>query len=297
MEKRIKLPQMDPELVSHQIGDFVIDAIKEFNYNGAVIGLSGGVDSTTTAAVVQTAFERYNKRTDSPLELVGYILPTKINPEKDTEDGIRVAKQLGIRYEVHEIDSAVEGYRHILPRTFESQIGTGNLISQVRGSILSRFSADECKILLGTGNKDEDYGLGYYTMFGDGLAHISPIGNLSKRLVKDLAAYNKITEDLVFREPSAGLEIGQTDFKDMGYKYDLAELVIEGKDQGFTREELIVHSQIKPLAEYYIKIQEKPKLTSVEAIVDDIFQRNICAQGKQRIIHPPCAPVTLYYIS
>lgn len=293
--KKIKLPYMNPEVVSREIGDFVVDKIKKLNYDGCVIGLSGGIDSTATVSVIKKAFDDYNVRTNSSLELVGYILPSKINSKKDTEDGIRVANNLNIRYEVISLDKIVDAYQYTNPEALSSDYDKGNLISRIRANVLSTKSATEGKILTGTGNKDEDFGVGYYTLFGDGAVHISPIGNLSKRLVRELASYLGVSKDLVYREPSAGLEVGQTDFKDLGYGYDVVELVTEGFYQGLSRDELVKHDQIVPLINSQIGMLDNPKLSSVDMVVDDIFRRHEIALNKAELIHPPVAPVTLHY--
>ena len=84
MLEKILLAQMDPELVSKEIGDFVINQVTKIGYTGCVIGLSGGIDSTTTVALIKRAFDIYNENHDEELELVGYILPSKINSIDDT---------------------------------------------------------------------------------------------------------------------------------------------------------------------------------------------------------------------
>ena len=81
-------------------------------------------------------------------------------------------------------------------------------LNEIRAVVLHTKAATENKAVIGTGNKDEDYGVAYYTLFGDGAVHLSPIGNLPKRLVREMAAYLGF-DDLSGRVSTAGLEPGQ----------------------------------------------------------------------------------------
>jgi NAD+ synthase len=300
LEKRIILPTMNPERVADEIGEFIINEIISCGYTGVVIGLSGGVDSTTTAALAKRAFDRYNSENPAKqkLELVGYMLPSKTNEKADTLDGKKVAERLGIRYEVKSIEPWIKAASYTNPEAMTNSYDKGNLSSRIRANILSTKAASEKKLVIGTGNMDEDFGVGYYTLFGDGAVHMSPIGNLSKRLVKEMARYLGFS-DLADRVPTAGLEPGQTDFKDLGYKYETVELVTEGLRQGFSWDELIDQTQFKEYAkndiENYALSYGKSKFTSAEDMIYDMKKRNVIAQKKGSIIHPPIAEITLEY--
>ncbi|MGD9133183.1 MAG: NAD(+) synthase [Desulfobacterales bacterium] len=300
--KKIKLAKMDCKQVCEQIGDFVIAAVLETASSGCVIGLSGGVDSSTAAALIKTGFDRHNAKhakTHRQLELVGYILPSRVNPTQDEADAEAVAGALGIRCEIHSIENLVEAFQSTNPEAFESKFHKGNMISRIRANVLSTKAATENKILAGTGNRDEDIGIGYYTLFGDGAVHLSPIAGLPKRLVREMAAFLGLDEKIIHREPTAGLEPGQSDFKDLGYHYDVVELVSEGLRQGFSREALVKHEQIVPLIEkqieQYASIYGSRKFNSPEAVVDDVLKRHEQAKGKMKIIHPPTPSITLSY--
>ena len=229
----IKLPRINCETVCKEIGDFIIDTVKKTKSTGCIVGLSGGVDSSTTAALIKSAFDRHNAANDDTLELVGYILPSGINKMEDAKDAQILVEMLGIRFEIHSIEKIVEAFKLTNPEAFENDYHKGNLISRVRANVLSTKAATEKKSLAGTGNKDEDYGIGYYTLFGDGAVHFSPIAGLSKRLVREMGLFLGVDDAIVHRVPTAGLEPGQSDFKDLGYDYDIVELVTEGLDQGF----------------------------------------------------------------
>ncbi len=290
----IRLPRMDCVRVCREIGDFVLERVRRAKSSGCVIGLSGGVDSSTTAALIRRAFERPEGR---GLELLGYVLPTRLNREEDARDALEVAQLLRLRHEIVPLEKAVEGFRSTNPEAFEVPFHLGNLISRVRANVLSTKAATENKLVAGTGNRDEDFGIGYYTLFGDGAVHMSPIGGLSKRLVREMGRFLGLPERIVHRVPTAGLEPGQTDFKDLGYDYDLVELVVEGFRQGI--QGLSEHPQVRPLAEKQIASYRErfgsEKFTNVASLVEDILRRHEAARGKLEILHPPSPEITLEY--
>jgi len=293
---------MDCRQVCGEIGDFLIEAVLETASSGCVIGLSGGVDSSTAAALIKTAFDRYNAKrakNHQQLELIGYILPSRVNPSRDEADAEAVAKSLSIRCETHSIENLVESFQLTNPEAFENKFHKGNMISRIRANVLSTKAATENKILAGTGNRDEDFGIGYYTLFGDGAVHLSPIAGLPKRLVREMAAFLGLDKQIIQREPTAGLEPGQSDFKDLGYDYDVVEIITEGLNQGFSRGELIEHAQIVPLIEQQLKqyksLYGDEKFQSAQAVVQDVLKRHQKALGKMKIIHPPTPQITLSY--
>jgi NAD+ synthase len=295
----IKLPRINCETVCKEIGDFIIDTVKKTKSTGCIVGLSGGVDSSTTAALIKSAFDHHNANGDDTLELVGYILPSSINKMEDAKDAQSLVEMLGIRFEIHSIEKPVEAFKLTNPEAFEKDYHKGNLISRVRANVLSTKAATEKKSLAGTGNKDEDYGIGYYTLFGDGAVHFSPIAGLSKRLVREMALFLEVDEAIVHRVPTAGLEPGQSDFKDLGYDYDVVELVTEGLEQGFSLKQLTAHDQlislVKKQIEDYRSIYGNPRLDSVEGVVEDIDRRHQQALNKVKIVHPPTPKITLNY--
>ena len=300
--KPITLARMDCKQVCEEIGDFVNAAVLETGSSGCVVGLSGGVDSSTAAALIKNGFDRHNTKLakrDPKLELVGYILPSGINRTQDEGDAESVAAFLGVRYEIHRIEKLVESYNSTNPEAFDSNFHKGNMIARIRANVLSTKAATENKTLAGTGNKDEDFGIGYYTLFGDGAVHISPIAGLPKRLVREMAAYLGLDKQIIQREPTAGLEPGQSDFKDLGYDYDVVELITAGLEQGFYKKALGQHEQIVPLIEKQIKQYNKTygssKFTSVHEVVEDVMERHQQAKRKMKILSPPTPRITLSY--
>lgn len=297
--KQIKLPRMDCETVAGEIGDFAIQTVQKMNASGCVVGLSGGVDSSTAAAVIKRAFDRHNKAAAEKFELVGYILPSRLNALADQSDAQTVANILDIRTEVISIEAVTEAYRNSNPEAFGSDYHRGNMISRIRATVLNTKASTEGKLVAGTGNKDEDFGIGYYTLFGDGAVHFSPIAGLSKRLVREMAAFLGIPENIIQRIPTAGLEPDQSDFKDLGYKYDVVELVSEGHQQGISAADLStsdqIHSLITAQLSEYRERFGRTRFDSTEAVVADVLQRHAMARRKMEIIHPPTPEISLIY--
>ncbi|MCK4540439.1 NAD(+) synthase [Candidatus Parcubacteria bacterium] len=298
--QKIKLPKINPSEVYRQIGDFIVGQVLSFEKTGCVIGLSGGVDSTLAAAIAKKRFDEHNLKREKKikLELVGYMIPSDVNNSADLKDATLVAEKLGIRYEVCDIKGIVDAYRKTNSEAMENKFHKGNLTSEMRAVVLHGKAATEKKILIGTGNKDEDFGIGYYTLFGDGAVHISPNAGLSKRLVREMVSWLGFAE-IANRIPSAGLELGQTDFGDLGYKYNMVELVTEALQQGFDLHSLANLPQINKTAKdqmfLYGEIFGFLKFDSPVKMINDILKRHEMAKKKAMLLNPAIANITLHY--
>lgn len=274
---------MSPKQVANEIEGFIISQVIKAKTVGGVIGLSGGIDSTTVAWLAQSAFDKYNTENpnEASLKLYGLILPagnrfkdTKI--DTDIKDAITTTKDLGIKYKIIDINPILEKRKELNPDIFKNKYHYGNAASRERMIHLYGEAASKNLLVLGTGNRDEDYGIGYFTKYGDGGVDISPIGNLPKRLVRILAYQIGIPYRTVHREPSARLWPDQTDKDELGYYYDPhIETVTEGFEQGYTREE------IHEITNFDYKI------------IDDVRNRHI--KNEHKIAPPPVARISLNY--
>jgi len=114
-----------------------------------------------------------------------------------------------------------------------------------------------------------------------------------------MAAFLGLDQAIVNRIPTAGLEPGQSDYKDLGYNYDVVEMISEGFVQGLTVAELSRHEQIVPLVEtqlmHYKNVFRAAKFASVDQVVADVLRRHEIAKGKMKIIHPPSPKISLTY--
>ena len=286
LEKKIKKSKINPTIVTREIEDFVIKQIVEAGATGGVLGLSGGIDSTTVAYLAKRAFDRYNatipdksenvkQQKQQQLGLYGLIMPAGDLNSDDTKDAISVAEELDIEYRIVDIEPILQVRQQQNPKVFSQEYHRGNGASRERMVQLYGEACDQEKLVLGTGNKDEDYGIKYFTKYGDGGVDISPLGNLSKRLVREVARYIGVPEKRVNRMPTARLFPGQSDEGELGYGYDIVEKVIEGFDQNFDRE------QIQGITGYKLEV------------IDNIRYRHTSQKHKMRM--PPVAEITLQY--
>lgn len=218
---------------AEELGKKIIDLTIGTGANGSVIGLSGGIDSSTVAYLCNYA----RKNFDNSLEVYGVVMPSSANNPKDKEDGLRIANNLGIEAIVVPIEPIAKKFVEGIPG-INDEFNRGNLYSETRAVVLSRVAAAKNCRVMGTGNWDEDYVLGYFTKRGDGAVDNNILGNLPKRLVRELATYLGIPKDIVNRVPTAGLWSGQTDESELGYSYEQAEIIQRGYDLGLDEKEI-----------------------------------------------------------
>jgi NAD+ synthase len=193
----------------------------------AVVGLSGGADSTLVAILCREALGEYSVH--------GLHMPyNQLDTDTFNSVSMKLANHLGISSDVIDISSAVDSLSGTFVKKgiLTSKLNHGNIRSRMR--MVSLYSMVCCLAertgkrvrVVGTGNLSEDY-IGYQTKFGDSAADFFPIGELVKSEVYQLLDYFRdqgiITEEMIDRVPSAGLWEGQTDEGELGYTYNQME--------------------------------------------------------------------------
>ncbi|SFR62948.1 NAD+ synthase [Halogeometricum rufum] len=213
----LRLSDDELEATHEHILQFIRDVVDDAGAEGAVLGLSGGIDSTTTAYLAVEALGTEN--------LHGLVMPSVVNTDENMSDAERVAQELGIEYDVVEIQPIAETFFDTFPEAADDRMAAGNVYVRVRG-VLNYFVANhENKVVLGTGNRSEALA-GYFTKYGDQAVDCNPIGNLYKQQVRQLAAHVGVAEDLVMKTPSAEMWSGQTDEEEMGMDYDTLDAIL-----------------------------------------------------------------------
>ncbi|WP_424013916.1 NAD+ synthase [Halorubrum xinjiangense] len=213
----LRLSDEELETIRERIVSFIRDVVDDAGAEGAVLGLSGGIDSTLTAHLAVEALGEKG--------LHGITMPSSVNDPDVMSDAERVAHDLGIEYDLVEIQPIAEAFFDAFPEAADDRTAAGNVYVRTR-AVLNYFVANaENRVVLGTGNRAEAM-TGYYTKYGDQAVDCNPIGNLYKQQVRQLAAHVGVDRDLVMQEPTAGMWEGQTDAEEMGLDYDTVDAIL-----------------------------------------------------------------------
>ena len=188
--------------------------------SAGVVGLSGGIDSATVAALAKRALG------DSAY---GVILPCESDPQ-DAEDAKLLASAIGMTYRTVDLTQTYLQLRETLQLPKDaSRLALANIKPRLRMIAVYAEAALHNALVLGTGNRAE-LEIGYFTKFGDGGVDLEPIGGYLKREVRQLARELGVPAHVIERQPSAGLWEGQTDETEMGMSYaELDEYLATGK--------------------------------------------------------------------
>lgn len=227
---RTELP-LDCEITAKAIRAFLKDYVDRVGIKKAVIGLSGGLDSTVTAYLAVDVFGKEN--------ILGIIMPSKANTKMDTDHGLLVAKRLGIPYKIIPIQDMVEAFEKNMGVKDIDKISRGNIMARCRMITLYFWANIQKSVVLGTSDKTELL-LGYFTKYGDGGSDLMVIPSLYKTQVRKMAEYLGAPKEIIEKAPSAGLWVGQTAEGEIGVKYDDIDWILYNMlEKRYSPEEII----------------------------------------------------------
>jgi NAD+ synthase len=244
------------------------DYVNKTGFPGVLLGVSGGIDSALCAAIAVDALGAERVR--------GVMLPFRYTAQVSLDDAAKLAKALGIRYEVLPIAAAVNGFEEILSGTFAGlprDITEENLQARARGTLLMAISNKTGAMVVTTGNKSE-MSVGYATLYGDMNGGFNPIKDIYKTEVFRLSSLRNswqpdgalgpsgevIPVNIITRPPTAELRENQTD-QDSLPPYDVLDAILERlveREQplasivaeGFDRETVARIDRLLNIAEY-----------------------------------------------
>jgi NAD+ synthase len=200
--------RLDLRTAAALLADFVRRETRKAGYNRVVVGLSGGVDSATAAAIACRAL--------GPRRVTCALLPYRSLSLAGLRDARRLARRLGSRAVTIDIAPMVDAY--FRRRRDADRLRRGNMMARQRMAVLYDLSARERALVLGTSNKTELL-LGYGTIHGDIASAINPLGDLYKTQVRMLALHLGLPESIVWKTPTADLWAGQSDEAEIGFPY------------------------------------------------------------------------------
>jgi len=191
--------------------------------DGYVMGLSGGVDSATSAVLAVKAVGAH--------AVLAALLPCH-SQAQDACLALEVANTFGIPTVSVDLDGAFDALMGNLPET-EHPLAAANIKPRLRMVSLYYLAQTHNYLVLGSGNKTELM-VGYFTKYGDGGVDVLPLGDLTKTEVWDLARALGVPTEVVERPPSAGLWPGQTDEGELGITYRELDQVLLAIEAGET---------------------------------------------------------------
>lgn len=192
-----------------RITDFIHAQVSRAGFSKVVVGLSGGLDSSVTAALAVHALGAEH--------VYALILPYKTSAPQNVKDAELLADDLRINKRTIDISPMVDAYFD----NYEPQANVlrrGNRMARERMCILYDHSAKYEALVIGTGNRSELLA-GYCTQYGDSACAFEPIGHLYKTEVIELAKCIKLPEHIIAKVPSADLWEDQSDEKELGISY------------------------------------------------------------------------------
>ena len=207
----------------------VRDYVGKNGFPGAIIGLSGGIDSALTLAIAVDALGAGKVR--------AVMMPSPYTSQMSLDDSREMARMLGVRYDEFPIEPAMRVFAALLEREFAASAEKTaadtteeNLQARIRGMVLMALSNKYGAIVLTTGNKSE-MAVGYATLYGDMAGGFAVLKDLYKTLVYRVARYRNglspaIPERIITRAPSAELKPNQTD-QDTLPPYEVLDAIIE----------------------------------------------------------------------
>jgi len=209
------MEKLNYKKITEKICQFLEKEFKKRKKSKAILGISGGIDSTTTAFLCKKA----------GLDLYAVILPYK----KSGTEGEKIAKELNLSKNYifkTDIGSIVDVAEKEIKKIIKiDNVDKGNIMARQRMIFQYALARRLGGLVVGTENLSEYY-LGYFTLFGDHACDISPISGLWKTQVRELASYLGVPEWVIKRAPTAGLWSGQTDEKELGFTYKDADQIM-----------------------------------------------------------------------
>lgn len=256
------LLEIDFSETQKRICRFIKEYVENAGAKGIVLGLSGGIDSGTIAALSSLAIGGEN--------VLGLMLPEKENfNQKDIDDAMVVAEQFHLETQVCDMSEVLSSFYGAIPVFEQSdRLCKGNVKARTRMVYLYYYANKLNRIVCGSSDKSETM-MGYFTKWGDAAADIAPIMDLYKTQVRKLAIHLGIPKELALKPSTPALWPNQLAELELGIKYEPLDLILYGLERFMTPEEIA------------------DQLSIEKVLVDKVKSRWLANEHKRRM---PLAP-------
>ena len=222
-----------------KVEDYIIRWLNDYadksNMKGFVVGISGGIDSALTSTLCAMTGKAL-LCLEMPIKQVGDQLIRSSKHIKWLEAKYRNVRSIRLN-----LDSVFDSFCSVLPESKyrdAHELSLANTRARLRMSSLYYFAALNKYLVVGTGNKVEDFGVGFYTKYGDGGVDLSPIADISKTQVFKLANHLNIIDDIQKARPTDGLWGDQrTDEDQLGATYPELEWAMDAHENNLSSSE------------------------------------------------------------
>jgi len=234
--------------VEKRIRRFIKEYVEKAGADGIVLGISGGIDSGTVAALSSLSI--------GGDKVIGLILPEEETyNSQDIYDAKLIAKKFGFKTQICDITPVLESfYKTISIFDEEDRLCKGNIKARTRMIYLYYYANKLNMIVCGSSDKSETM-MGYFTKWGDAAADIAPLMDLYKTQVRKLAEYLGFPAELAAKPSTPALWPDQTAETELGIKYDVLDLILFGLERFMTPKEISQQLKIQKSLVEKIKIR------------------------------------------
>ncbi len=259
-------PKLDYDNVIEKVTTSLREYFKENGIKRGVMGLSGGLDSSTTLALLTRSIGVENTYV--------YIMPSRATPKESLEYALKMINILGIpeeNWRKIDIEPLIRCFDGVL--AFQDQVIRGNTMARIRMSILYAEAKRLDAIVVGTGDKSELL-IGYFTKYGDGGVDILPIGDIYKTQLRELAIRLGIPKEIAYKPSSPELWKGHKAEEELGLTYDRIDGILYlFHDLNKKREEILEYGfqewEVDLVLERYYKSIHKRSMPPIIKISDE----------------------------